>query len=635
MKNQKQFAGGWVICMVLSLIIFPWPDLTYPQTSESEDQMIKAFKDMETTADYEKFINTYHPDELAFLAVQKLTKPFLERQDWPGAVAVYQKYKPQFPGMEQKFDKIIALLNAPAVDVEIKNLGSGVNTDAGEYCPVISADNKRLYFLRTRDKFITVGNLKFRMEDEDVFYSKFDSMSAPYNWGSGIKMVSICTDNPEGPLGISSDGNTLLVFGNYEGSIGRGDIFFTEKKAYGWGKVKPMPAPINSGEFDADATFTADGKAILFVSDRPGGVGTFQQKDEFFHGDYWGNTDIYVCLKQSDTTWTGPINLGPIINTPYCERSPFLHPDGKTLYFSSTGHPGFGELDVFKATRLSDTSWTQWSAPENLGKEYNSSDYDWGYMISTAGDLAYLSVRNRSNSYGGSDIYSVKLKETAKPLAVTTVSGKITDPDGKALEAKIKWDDQTMGKPAGEAKSDPQNGRYFIVLPAGHRYGYHAELEGYIGKSEHLDLTDKKQFTEYNLDIVLYPAEKIKEVITKGDSVISIEVNNIFFDIDRWELKKESHEELDRWVEFLAANPDIPFEIHGHTDNTGTDDHNLVLSEKRAAAVQQYLLNKGITRSRMTIKGFGRTKPVETNDTEEGRQKNRRVQIVFGKVATK
>jgi outer membrane protein OmpA-like peptidoglycan-associated protein len=596
--------------------------------------MVKAFKEMETEADYVQFIKTYHPDELAFLAVQKLTSAYLKRADWLGAVSVYQKYKPQFPAMEQRFDTIIALLSAPTENVEIKNLGSGVNTEAGEYCPVISADNKRLYFIRTSDKIYTIGNLKFRTEDEDVYYSKLDSLTVPYQWSRGFKMVSICTDDPEGPLGISTDGNILLVFGNYEGSLGRGDIFFTQKKVYGWSEVKPLPAPINSERFDADATFTADGKAILFVSDRPGGVGTFQQKNEFFHGDHWGNTDIYVCLKQSDTTWSEPINLGSIINTPYCERTPFLHPDGKTLYFSSTGHIGLGGLDVFKATRLSDTSWTQWSIPENLGKEYNSSDDDWGYKISTAGDLAYLSVRNRNDTHGSFDIYSVKLKETAKPLAVTTISGKITDPDGHPLEAKIKWDDQTIDKPAGEAKSDPQNGRYFIVLPAGHKYGYHAALEGYIGKSEHLDLTDKKEFAEFHLDIVLYPAQKIKDVITH-EGGISIQVNNIFFDIDRWELKTESFRELDRWVDFLAANPDIPFEIHGHTDNTGTDAHNLVLSEKRARAVQQYLVGKGIAGNRITIKGFGRTRPIQSNDTEAGRQQNRRVEVVFGKMASK
>ncbi len=634
MKHPKLFACGRVICLVIVLVTFLQPDLGLSQTSESESPMVKAFKEMETEADYVQFIKTYHPDELAFLAVQKLTSAYLKRADWLGAVSVYQKYKPQFPAMEQRFDTIIALLSAPTENVEIKNLGSGVNTEAGEYCPVISADNKRLYFIRTSDKIYTIGNLKFRTEDEDVYYSKLDSLTVPYQWSRGFKMVSICTDDPEGPLGISTDGNILLVFGNYEGSLGRGDIFFTQKKVYGWSEVKPLPAPINSERFDADATFTADGKAILFVSDRPGGIGTFQQKNEFFHGDHWGNTDIYVCLKQSDTTWSEPINLGSIINTPYCERTPFLHPDGKTLYFSSTGHIGLGGLDVFKATRLSDTSWTQWSIPENLGKEYNSSDDDWGYKISTAGDLAYLSVRNRNDTHGSFDIYSVKLKETAKPLAVTTISGKITDPDGHPLEAKIKWDDQTIDKPAGEAKSDPQNGRYFIVLPAGHKYGYHAALEGYIGKSEHLDLTDKKEFAEFHLDIVLYPAQKIKEVITH-EGGISIQVNNIFFDIDRWELKTESFRELDRWVDFLAANPDIPFEIHGHTDNTGTDAHNLVLSEKRARAVQQYLVGKGIAGNRITIKGFGRTRPIESNDTEAGRQQNRRVEVVFGKMASK
>ncbi|MDZ7262623.1 MAG: OmpA family protein [candidate division KSB1 bacterium] len=373
---------------------------------------------------------------------------------------------------------------------------------------------------------------------------------------------------------------------------------------------------------------TADGKAILFTSDRPGRIGEFHKKNYFFHGSTWGNIDIYVCNK-TDSGWSEAINLGGTINTPYCEYTPFLHPDGKTLYFSSDGHYGFGELDVFKATRLSDTSWTEWSEPINLGKEINGPNKDWGYRIATAGDLAYFSVFNRPEGYGGDDIYSIELPPEVKPLAVTTVSGKVADPDGQPLEVEIKWNDLTLNKPAGEARSDPKTGRYFIALPAGHRYSYYPEKDGYISETKYLDLTDKKQYAEYSLDIILYP------VITVGKGEPPPFKLVVFFDVDKWELREDSFLELNHWVDFLKKNPEIHFEIHGHTDSTGTEAHNQWLSDQRAQSVADYLVTKGISKKRLTARGFGESRPVDTNETEEGRQNNRRVEIKFGEMAVK
>lgn len=631
MKKQKLARLGTGIAVTIFWLIIFKPELSFQQSFEEE--MNNAFKKAETINDYEQFIEKYKPNEMAFVAVQKLAKPSLEKKDWQGAAAIYNNYKTHFPGMATRFEKLIALLNSSEESVVVKNLGAGVNTDEGEYCPVISADNKTLYFIRSAEKYIELNNKKYKYSDEDVYTATHLKLSDREYWGNGYKMSSICTTSPEGPLGISSDGTMLILFGNYEGSLGRGDIFFTEKTPSGWSAVKPFPSPINSSYFDSDAMLSADGNVIFFVSDRLGGVGEFHKKDDFYNGDYWGNTDIYLCTK-TNSGWSSPINLGEKINTADCERMPFLHPDGKTLYFSSNGHYGFGDLDVFKATRLNDTSWTEWSAPENLGKEYNSSDCDWGYKISTSGEYAYFSVHNRSDGYGKYDLYSIQLQQKAKPLAVTTISGKVADLDGKPLEVKIKWNDLTANKPAGEAKSDPQTGKYFIVLPAGLKYSYYADREGYIGKSEHIDLSDKKEFAEYNLDIVLYPLEQIKEKVAKEGSVV-IPVNNIFFDVDQWVLKKESFLELDRWVDFLNTNLEFSFEIDGHTDNTGGDAYNQVLSEKRAQAVKDYLINRGIDEKRISVKGYGKTRPLATNETEEGRQKNRRVEIVFGKIATK
>jgi len=612
MKGLKLLKVCFAIVIISFGIISFQANPVYPQFAEK--LMNEDFEQASTIEDYKQFIEIYKPNEMAFVAVQRLAKPYLDEKDWVGAITVFQDYKEYFPGMKERFDKITELLNAPEKNLIVKNLGPNINSEKSEFRPIISVDGKKLYFGRNNGIFS--GN-------EDIYVSSLTNSQ----WIEAEKLgPPLHSKSSETPIGISADGNTLTLLGNYPDSYGRGDNFFTNKTENGWSDVKHFPEPINSEYFDSGANLTADGKAVLFYSDRPGGVGNFHKKSQFFHGGYWGNIDIYVCVK-TDSGWSEAINLGETINTPYCEYSPFLHPDGKTLYFSSNGHYGLGELDVFKATRLSDTSWTEWSEPINLGKEVNGSDNDWGYRISTSGDLAYFSAYNKPDGYGSGDLYSIELPSEAKPLAVTTVSGKVSDPNGNPLDVGIKWNDLTMNKEAGEAGSDPQTGDYFIALPAGHKYSYYAEKQGYIGKSEHLDLTDKEQYSEYTLDIILYPVEEVK----KGE--IAIQLNNIFFDVDKWELRGESFLELDRWVDFLNENDDTGAEIHGHTDNTGTEQHNKILSEKRAQSVVNYLQSKGIEKTRLTAKGFGEEFPVATNMTDEGRQKNRRVEIKLAQLA--
>ena len=400
--------------------------------------------------------------------------------------------------------------------------------------------------------------------------------------------------------------------------------FYVEKTVRGWSEVNHYKSPINGFYFDADAMKTADGKAIIFTSDRPGCIGQYHEKGKFYYGHTWGNIDIYISVK-TDSGWSDAINLGETINTPYCEYTPFLHPDGKTLYFSSDGHYGLGNLDVFKATRLNDSSWTEWSEPVNLGKEINSPNSDWGYKIATSGELAFFSIYDKPDGFGMSDIYSIELPKKAKPNLVITIAGKITDPDGNPLEAEIKWNDLTLMKEAGEAKSDPQTGEYFIVLPAGHEYSYNAEKEGYFGKSEHVDLTNKEGFERYSLDIILYP---IIDLVTTEKNSPTVEII-VFFDLDKWGLQEKSTPDLNRLVKLLGKHQELKIEIQGHTDNIGTKEYNKILSQKRARSILNYLVGAGIKKERLISKGFGETHPVKTNETEEGREKNRRVEIKF------
>ena len=620
--NAKMMTGRKIVLVALIFLLALIPQLAAADQSCEEREM--ELQKSVTVEDYEKFIIDNSSCELAFVAVQRLAASYVNDKDWDSAAAVYKKYKAAFPTMVDRFDKIINLLEAPEENLKNFPVDSGVNSRGSEFRPIITADSQTLYFTRNRGE---------EAGGEDIYYSarkrrgwqKADNIGPP-----------VSTPSHEMILGVSADNNKITLMGNYPESFGRGDIFYAEKGKQCWSEVMHYPAPINTEHFDSDAMLPADGRTILFVSDRPGNIGAFKGKETLFHGSYAGNTDIYVYI-ETESGEGQLINLGAAINTPFAEYSPFLHPDGRTLYFSSEGHYGLGGLDVFVTTREDRSSWTEWSEPLNLGKEVNGPYNDWGFQITTEGDLAYYATSEKKTGCwdgdisspktgcGPSDIYVTDLPAAARPLVAVAVSGKVMDPDKNPLEAQIVWNDLTLNKSAGIAKSDPDSGEYFIVLPGGHKYGYSAEKEGYMGASETLDFTDVKMYTEYKHDIILYPIDKLV------DEKITLTMNNIFFDFDKSTLRPESYHELDRWVEVFNKYPDLNVEIHGHTCSIGTDAYNQGLSERRAAAVVKYLVSQGVDQNRLTRIGFGETKPTASNKTRKGRETNRRVEVLFTK----
>ena len=542
--------------------------------------------------------------------MQRVVRPYLKLREWGKAVKILRDYEPKFPLMKDRFEKIISILEAPEEGIRKINMGGNINSIMPEYGPVISPDMKKLYFTG-RDREDGVGG-------EDIYVSYYVggrwTIATPING-------DINTESNEYINSISADGDLLLLFGNYEGSLGRGDNFYVEKYGRKWSKIQHFPEPINSTFWDADAFMTADGKAVIFSSERPGGVGEFHQKGDYYHGMTWGNLDLWVVLKEGDGWSSKAINLGPSINTPYTERAPFLHPDGKTLYFSSDGWPGIGKSDVFKSVRLNDSSWTEWSEPVNLGKEINTAEEDWGYKITTDGRRAYFSTIS-PEGFGEEDIYYVDLPVSAKPQSnVVAVQGKVVDENGKPVDAIIKWEDVNLLKEVGEAKTDPETGEYYIALPVGKYYAYFAEVKGYYSTVNYLDLTDSSGYKEVKTDVNLSSIESLEK------SGKAIKIENIFFDSGKFDLREESYAALDLLYRFMKVNPEIYVEINAHTDNIGRDDYNQKLSENRAGSVVDYLVNKGIDRSRLLPQGFGKTMPVASNGTEEGRALNRRVEF--------
>jgi outer membrane protein OmpA-like peptidoglycan-associated protein len=334
----------------------------------------------------------------------------------------------------------------------------------------------------------------------------------------------------------------------------------------------------------------------------------------------YGVKDLYVSFHIEGDQWSVPLNLGPVVNTPEGEISPFIAPDNTTLYFSSDGHPGYGSNDIFLTRRLDDT-WTNWSKPENLGKPINTNDWDAYYSVPASGEFAYF-VSSKSG-YGNSDIFKIRLPEMARPNPVVLVKGKVLNQKTNLpVQAVISYFDLQDAAISGAAMSNPQTGYYQIILPAGRLYGFQASAGNYLAVSENLDLKDLGEYKEIERDLYLVPIEI-------GEKV---RLNNIFFETGKWDLLPESFAELDELVKILGDNPSMEIEINGHTDNVGDDNSNLVLSQKRAAAVVTYLLGRGVAGDRLDSAGFGETQPVAPNETDEGRALNRRVEFVIVKM---
>jgi outer membrane protein OmpA-like peptidoglycan-associated protein len=324
--------------------------------------------------------------------------------------------------------------------------------------------------------------------------------------------------------------------------------------------------------------------------------------------------DIYTTALQEDGTWSKPEKLGANVNTAYQEESVQIHPDGRTLYFSSNGHPGFGGLDIFVSRKEEDGSWGK---ALNLGYPINTGADENSLLVSADGEVAYF-ASDREGGLGDLDLYSFELYPEARPLAVSFIRGKVTDrTNGQPVEADVQLYDLATGKLATGAYSDPRTGEFLVCIPAGRSYALNASSEGYLFFSQNYDVATGTPKEPYTLNVPLSP-------LTAG-SVIAL--RNIFFNTASYDLLPASNAELEKLVQLLRTNTTLRIELGGHTDNVGADAANLTLSDQRAQAVRDFVIAQGIDASRITAKGYGETKPVATNDTEEGRAQNRRTEV--------
>ena len=475
-----------------------------------------------------------------------------------------------------------------------ENLGPRVNTVYDEISPKISADGKTLYFGRK----LSPQNVGGRSDKEDIWQSEtIDGIT----WTPGVNLgPPVNTPTTNNLVSVSTDNNTLLFHAN------DGFAVMHRTSHGGWSALEDLGIRFRNESDFLEGCLSSDGKAIIFVAKL--------KANAYYRGDN-AERDIYVCLKNANGRWSSPIHTGKILNSEGDEYSPFLSADGRTLYFATNGRPGYGGVDIFMSKRLTD-DWKEWSEPVNLGLGINTVGFDAYYTLPASGEYGYM-VSN-INTIGLADIIRFKLPSSVRPDPVVLVSGKVLNSrTQKPLPALIRFDDLTTGREIGEARVDPKTGDYKIALPAGKNYGFHAAAPGYLSVNENLELSDVEEYDEVKKDLFLVP-------IAIGES---IRLRNVFFVQSKSELLPESYPELDRLVKILKDNPTIEIELGGHTDNRGSSEANLELSEKRVDAVRKYLLAKGIDENRITGKGYGGSRTIAPSNTEENRQLNRRVEF--------
>ncbi|HQQ97789.1 MAG TPA: OmpA family protein [Cyclobacteriaceae bacterium] len=476
------------------------------------------------------------------------------------------------------------------------NLGPGVNTAVNDVMPRISADGKLLYFTR---QYYT-GNLGGVEDAEDYYSATWDGNKWTDAINLGEPFNTKTTDNISS---ISTDNNTIIF-------VDATQFWKRTRSLTGWNEPEPLGITFHNEAKHFESYLSSDGKAMLF---------TTMNSKNLFYDSAREERDIYVSLQNDDGVWEDPINLGPTVNTRFDEVSPFLAADGKTLYFSSHGHPGYGSADIFM-TRRTGPGWTEWTKPVNLGPEINSYSFDAYYVLPASGEIA-LMVTDK-DGYGKTDIVSIRLPKEIKPDPVVLIRGRTLDAKTqKPISADIVVENLGTNKNVGEAISDPATGEYKITLPYGDNYGFHAAAPGHLSVSENLDLTAVKNFIELSEDLYLSPIEVGQ----------TIKLNNVFFEQAKAVLKLESYAELDRLVAIMKENPAMEIELGGYTDNQGNSVRLILLSQDRISTVKKYMTDKGIAPRRIAGKGYGPANPIAPNDTEEHRRLNRRVEFKITK----
>ena len=500
------------------------------------------------------------------------------------------------------------------VRVWVDNVGANINSPYPDYGPLITADESVMIFT-TRRPSETNKDLIAGMYNEDVFISTKDENG---NWTKAIAISDkINTKEHDATAGLSNDGKTLYLY--YTSKSNGGNLYQSYKVNGEWSKPKELNKNINgNSSWETGASLSYDGKELYFVSNREGTV---------------GKRDIWVSKwDEKRGEWGEASNLGSAINTEFDEIGVYMHPDGKTMYFSSEGHKGMGGYDIFYAKRNEDGTWGN---VKNIGYPVNTPDNDVHFIMAANGKHGYYSSF-REDGLGEKDIYMISFLGKAKePLMsgednllasvtapieekiiqaqveldiannLTILKGRILDDETKKpVEALVELMDNTAQTKVSDVKSDGKTGDFLISLPAGKNYGVSVNAEGYLFHSENFEIPESAGFSQYEKTIYL-------KKIQVGKSIV---LRNIFFDLDRSTIKPISKLELERLEELLRENESLRIEISGHTDTQGSASYNMKLSQNRAKAVVDYLVKAGFDASRFEYKGYGEERPIISDE---------------------
>jgi flagellar motor protein MotB len=480
------------------------------------------------------------------------------------------------------------------VDFDPVPLPGTINTEADEYWPSLSVDQQQLIFTR-------LIKIRGQQPQEDFYVSEFVDNA----WQHARAIAEINTHENEGAHTLSADGKVLFFTAcNRRGGAGSCDIYYSFHNGDKWSTPLNAGPGLNTAYWEAQPSLSSDGRFLYFASNRPGGKGG---------RDIW-KAEFMGAGSNGHLKWSKPVNLGDSINTPGNETSPFIHAGNRDFFFSSDYHTGMGGYDLFVSQIIHDSVYY---APRNLGYPVNTNNDEQGLYISADGLTAFFS--SSRDSMKGLDIYSFALDESIRPQPATYVKAVVSDSEtGLPVQAEIELVNLSVKEQPARQETTGSDGVLLITIPAGADYAFSVSRDGYLFYSNSFNLQESRNvYDPYLLDIALTPVK------------VGAEMNlyNIYFETDSFSILPESEPELLKLAEFLQNNNRLKVEVQGHTDNTGTEAGNLVLSEKRAQSVAEYLIAKGIARERLEWAGFGESKPVAENDSEEGRRQNRRTTI--------
>jgi outer membrane protein OmpA-like peptidoglycan-associated protein/Tol biopolymer transport system component len=491
------------------------------------------------------------------------------------------------------------------VDFNPQNLGTSVNSRFHEYFPSLTADEIQLV-ITVNTPADTNQSIEVKQKSYEDFYISYRNKDT---WTKRQKVAEpLNTQGNEGAQVISADGETMIFTaceeqpGFYDGGrkgYGSCDLFFSIKTKNGWSKAQNLGPAINSKYWESMPSLSADGNTLYFVSNRQGGK---------------GGKDIWKSEINKEGMWSAPINLGDSINTAYDDITPFIHPDNQTFYFASAGHIGMGGQDLYYSKIIKNN----FGKPVNLGYPINTYADEDGLIVNALGNKAFF-ASERKGGVGKLDIYSFEMPQKIRPQATTYIKGKVIDFDTKqALQSYCELIDLN-DKTFKTSIYSNEKGEFLLCLPSNRNYMFNISQNGYLFYSENFSLLNSTAtaLKPFELEAQLH---KIKA----GEKII---LKNIFYNSGSFSIQENSFSELDKLVQFMSQNPKIKIEIEGHTDNVGDSQKNKTLSENRAKTVVEYLIQNKIDAQRLSFKGYGQTMPIANNNTEEGRQTNRRTEF--------